>query len=196
MKIVELKNKITDLEDFFKCAAGELMKQTRFKRLHFLVPDDKNGDFVTKHSTHGAKIRLTKKELRLLGENIEKDIFYPKKVFQRNGFLGKISFIKINWKIRLHGISAIMPIYSDGKIICLILFTGQLVDDWLNRNSHYIDRIRQEMTHCLETILLYNQTLERIIKEYDLPNKRLVCHAIQIPDEQVPVLIGKKIKFL
>jgi len=55
-----------------------------------------------------------------------------------------------------------MPIYSEDKIICLILFTDRLSANRLNGHSHYLTGINQEIAQCLEAILLYNQALERI----------------------------------
>jgi hypothetical protein len=192
----ELKDKIINLEDFFSCVADELRKETRLKRFHFLLPDDKNGDFVTRHSTCGSKIRFIKKELCFLGEDARKDIFYPKIAFRQYSFLRRILIIKFNWKIQWHGISAIMPIYSDGKIICLILFADKLPDKKPYKNTRYINHIKREITRCLEEIILYNQALERIIREHDNQNKPPVCRVSPSADEQVPALIGKQAEFL
>jgi hypothetical protein len=171
------------------------MKQTRFKRLHFLVPDDKNGDFITKYSTCGSYIRLANKKLRHLSENFQEGILYPKVTIRRCGFLSRI-LLKIHWKMRLRSASAIMPIYRDSEVICLILFSDRLVDDWFSKHSHCVNVLQCEITYCLEVILLYNQTLERIIREYDRSNRRPAGCVDQLIDEQASVLIGKKVEFL
>jgi len=157
--------KIINLADFFKHISGKLRQETKFKRFYFLVPNDKNGDFITKYSTCGSHIRLAKKKMRYLNEYLENGIFYPKIMFQRCSFLRRVIF-RITWKTRLHNASVIMPIYGDSGIICLVLFADKLAEDWLDSHSSYIDVIRQEFTCCLEGILLYNQTMERIIREY------------------------------
>ena len=131
-----------------------------------------------------------------LASEFEKDIFYPKIMSQRYDFWKRILFIKINGKIRWHGISAIMPIHSDGEIICLILFTDRLADDWFNRNSYYTSIFGQNITHCLETIFLYNKALERLIREHDYSSLHPNCRVAELTDEQTPVLIGKKVEFL
>lgn len=195
MTITELQNKIIKLEDFFKSASGELRKKTGLTRFHFLMLDDKSGKFVTKYSTCGSYISFAKKKLCHLSENSKVGILYPKMMIQRSGFLSRI-ILKIYWQIQMFNVSAIAPIYQDSEVICLILFSDRMADDWLIRHSHYVNALQREITHCLDAILLYNQTLEGIIKEYDRSYKRPSCCATPISDEQVPMRIGKKVEFL
>jgi len=192
---INLKNRIIDLENFFKRTAGRLRERTKFEQFHFLVPDDKYGDFITVYSTCGSYIRLTKKKLRHLNENSQNGILYPKVTIQRCGFLSRI-LLKIHWKMRLRSASAIMPIYRDSEVICLILFSDRLADDWFSKHNHCVNVLQREITYCLEAIMLYNQTLERIIREYDRSNRRPVGCVDQLIDEQASVLIGKKVEFL
>jgi len=195
MKITELEDKIVYFEDFFKRVSSELQKKTGFTRLHFLMLDNKNKNFVTQYSTHGLNINFTKKEIKFLSNEFKKNIFYPKILIRWNSFLNQI-FFKIYWKIRLRNTSAIIPIYRDREIICLILFSDRLADDWLVKHSHYVSVFQREIINCLDAIIFYNQTLEGIIKEYDHSDKQPVGHVDQPIDKQFSVLLGKKVKIL
>ncbi|MFH1367175.1 MAG: hypothetical protein ABIH38_04290 [Patescibacteria group bacterium] len=192
----KLREKLVNLEDFFKCAAKTLKKEIKFKYSYFLVPDDEKGDFMTKYSTLNHHIRFTKKEADVFIENRNNNICYPDKAPRTADLFKNISLIKLNWKIKWYGISAIMPIVSEGKIICLILLSGICSKNVLNKNTGNINYLREEITHCLEEIILYNQALERIIRENDNQYKPPVCRVAPSTDEQVPALIGKKTEFL
>jgi len=190
MKIIELKDKIIKLEDFFKSASSELCEKTGLTRFHFLMLDEKSKYFVTKYSTCDSYISFAKKKFYHLNENFQENILYPKIVIQHSSFLSRI-FLRIYWQVRMYNISAITPIYRNNEIICLILFSDPMSDDWFAKNSSYINAFKLEISHCLDAIILYNQTLEGIIKEYDCSYKRSLYYFTSTIDEQDSVLIGK-----
>jgi len=194
MTKVKLHNKIINLEDFFEKAALKLKERVGFKRLCFLIPNEYNGDYITKHSTFGLSICLTRKDFHRLHENYHEDILYPNVAWQRCGFVNQI-FLTIHWKIRLRRVSVVMPIYRDGIAVCLILFFDQRANGWLRKHNHYAYQLQEEIARSLEAILLYNQTIERIIREYDHSNEQL-AYRKSISDEPTTVLIGKKVEFL
>jgi len=163
----KLEKKIVNLEDFFRSVAAVLEKKIKFERLYFLIPDQ-NSNFVTKYSTDGGKIILKKNEAEILREKPEKLIYYPKINFQANSLLEKILRLKLSWKIRKHRIFAIMPIYSGGRAICIILFSGLFPVRHFAKNIRCLENIRREMGYSLEGIILYNQALRRIIREYGI----------------------------
>lgn len=162
MKKKDLRNNIIKLDDFFRHTSTELKKKIGFTRVSFLVPDGKNGDFVTNNSSSRSSIRLTHKELCVIDADLKRDIYYTSTKFQCDCFYQRFMLLKIKWKFWLFGISAIMSIYYDGKFACLILFK----DHFVNKERHCLKKIRQEITHCLESILLYNHTLEGIIRNH------------------------------
>lgn len=162
-------NKIINFEDFFEHIASKLRKCIGLKYFIFLVPDGQHGNFVTKFSTNNDdKISFTIKEINILGGGSAERFFYLKTIFHRGNLLKRILQIKIICKFKLFGISAVMPIHCDDRIICLIIFKDRRIIDRIKENNHLMDKIRGEIAYCLGTILLYNQTLERIIRDYDL----------------------------
>ncbi|PIS42377.1 MAG: hypothetical protein COT24_03795 [Candidatus Kerfeldbacteria bacterium CG08_land_8_20_14_0_20_40_16] len=150
-EIVKINDKIVNPVDFFKDVAEEF-RSKGLKNFHFLMPDGDSDVFVTRYSTCGRHICFTKKELLILGR---KESNYS--------IIRKASLFKVRWKIRLFKIQTIMPIYNNKKIICLILFGDKFIGNWLNE---YLTNIKQDIEFCLSSILLYNQTLERIKREY------------------------------
>lgn len=193
---IELHDKIIDLKSFFQRATDELRSKTGLTHCHFLMPDDRNGSFTTKHSTRETNIHLAEKEVRVLVKSEEKAIIFPKTVFHYRGFLRHFLLAKIYWKIRLYSISAIMPIHNNDQIICLILFTDRRSNDWFKKNYRCLENIRQEIAICLEMILLYNRTLEGLIRKYDHSSRKPIYQVTKVTREQAPVLIGKKVEFL
>ncbi len=139
-------------------------------------------------------ICLTQKDFRRLHENNREDILYPNVAWRRCGFVSQI-LLTIHWKIRLRNVSVVMPIYRDSETVCLILFFDQRANGWLRKHNQCAYQLQREIARSLEAILLYNQTMHRIIREYGHSNKQPV-HREPTPDEPAPVLIGKKVEFL
>lgn len=168
-KIAILKEKIVNPQDFFKDAVKVFRKKIKIERLHFLMPDEKTGDFVTKYTTSGGSICLTKKELQILGDGGQKPIIFPAIEFKRfDCSIIKWSILaKVRWKIWFYHIHAVMPIYFDCRIICLILFRDRGCNNWPDKNYHYLKRLKPEIEYYLTSILLYNQALERVIRQYE-----------------------------
>ncbi len=195
MTIQELEDKIIDLEDFFKRVASRFNERAALKRLCFLLPSENNGNYITKYATFHIFICLSQKNIHRLNKNSHEDILCPHNALQRCGLLRRM-YLKIYWKIRLRDPVAIMPIYRDREIACIILFFDRLANDWLSKHSHSVDALQREIAYCLEAIILYNQALERIIREYGRSNRRPVGCVDQLINEQASVLIGKKVEFL
>lgn len=191
-----LKNKMVNLEDFFRCAAKMLKKEMKFDHSYFMVPDNKKGDFATKYSTFDHHIHFTKREVSAFIGRDNNDIYYNRRLFLSSDLFKNISLVKLTWKMMWHGISAIMPIISEGKIICLILLAGTYSNNKFDKNASNINYLRREITRYLEEILLYNQALKRIISSYDNINKCPTIRSPRLVDNQGLALIGKKMEYL
>jgi len=195
-RITNLKQKIVKTEDFFRDIARTFRDKAGLKYIHFLMPDAKMCDFITVFSTYGSNIRITKKDLASFNRPLEKDIFYPRKVLWGWDVWKQICYFKVIWKIYLYGISAIMPVKGSNGVCCLIIFCDQHANKCFDKNTEFAHTINQHISFCLESIRLYNQTLEGIIRQHD-PLYQKSAHAqIQRHDEQIPTLIERKVEFL
>lgn len=195
-KIIKIKNKIVKLEDFFRDMAGAFSDKAGLKNICFLTLDDKTLGFVTAFSTIGSNIRLSKKDLTAFKQALVREIFFPRKVLWNWVLLKRLRHFQIIWKVYVCGISAIMPIQGSNGVCCLIVFCDRRADGWFSKNIEYTNTINKHIAFCLEAIWLYNQALEGIIRKYDPSYERLPFSQVQPGDEQIPVLIEKKMEFL
>ena len=152
-----------DLPSLFKLIAQDVFVKTGQNKLLFLTEHFFDRNFYTCYSTHGARLCFSWKELDfLLGDNPE-EIIYPLLLLRNYSFYRRI-FSKICWKIRRHRINAIVPVYEERNIICLIVFVGRDYKDILI-NSYYQSDFQQKMNYCLKSVILYNQAVNRLIKK-------------------------------
>jgi len=161
MTIKDLHNKIINLETFLQRVSCGLSEKIGFTRVIFLICKEENRS-IALHNSLKMSVYLTRTELNIIKTGSHNESYWSINDLRCECFHKKIILIKIKWKLWLHGISAIMPIYYDNELICLFLFKHQFID----KQRYCLKNIRQEITDCLASILLYNQTLEDIIKNY------------------------------
>jgi len=195
-RITNLKQKIVKTEDFFRDVTCAFCDKAKLQHICFLTPDVATHDFITVFSTYGSNLRITKKDLAPFNRTLEKDIFYPRKVWWGWGLWKQVRYFKVIWKIYLYGVSTIMPVKGSNGVCCLIIFCDQHADRWFNKNTEFAHTINQHISFCLEAIRLYNQTLEGIIRQYDPLYQKLGHAQIQTDGEQIPTLIERKVEFL
>ncbi|GEM_PF-5084986 len=195
-RITNLKRKIVKQEDFFWNMARTFSDKAELQHICFLTPDVTTHDFITVFSTYGLNIRIAKKDLTPFYGALEKDIFCPRKVRWGWDVWKQISNLKIIWKIYLYGVSAIMPVKDSNRVCCLIIFCDEHADKWFNEHAEFAHMINQHISFCLESIRLYNQTLERIIREYNPSYQMPEGKSIKTEEEQIPALIKRKAGFL
>jgi len=162
-----LKEKIIRPEDFFASVAKELTNKLNFKGFYFLMPKGESKFFITRYTTkEGRRVRFNRQELELL--NISgQDITFTKDMFkkEKNSIIKNILRAKIRWKLRFYEIYAVVPIYFEGKIICLILFCNTSEKKHFYKKYKYIKKIRLEIQSIFVSILHYNRAISRIIKK-------------------------------
>jgi len=168
-EITSLKNKMVNPEGFFKDVIKEIRKTTKIENIDFLALDEKTGGFITKYSTNGSKVCITRTELKLLCLNNKEGIIFPETEFNHSdqSIIRWTLFTKTRWKVWFYKICAIMPIYFDDKIICLVLFRDQPNNRWTDRNISHLKKIKVSTEYCLGSIFLYNQALGRVIREFE-----------------------------
>lgn len=165
-EIAKIREKIVKLEDFFEDVAKEFSKEIETEQLCFLIKNEKTGGFFTKYSTYGGRVYFSDKELRILCFNNKNEIILPKAEFKKDNhsIIKRTLLAKIQWKIRFYKIHAILPIYFNSKVICLILFRSQPAKHWPDSNCDFLKKIKPEVEYYLASILLYNQALDGVIK--------------------------------
>ena len=166
-KIAKIRQKIVRLENFFEDIAKEFRKEMKIEYLYFLMINERTGNFVTKYSTGKGNICLAKKELNFLVKNENEEIIFPEMEFKSDSRLivKRTLLTKVKWKIRLHKVHALMPLYYNGKMICLILFRKRSSGHWPNNSYDFLKEIKKEIEYYLASILLYNQALDGVMKK-------------------------------
>jgi len=166
-EIAKIKGKMVKLEGFFKDVAKEFRKEIHVENLYFLMENKKTGGFITKYSTCAGNPSFNDKELRILCSDDGNGLIFPELTFKydNRSIIKRTLLTKIQWKIRFYKIHAILPIYFDDKIICLILFQRRSVESWSDGSYDFLKEIKKEIEYYLASILLYNQALDGVMKK-------------------------------
>ncbi len=129
------------------------------------MQDANSTNFITVYTKTHDRLIITKKEIEALEqESRETVIMYPLQLLRKNKS-GKWYFMnKTYWSIKLKKIFAILPIYDDNTIICLVVFLDQNIKSKLISNYSYITLLRREITYCIKAIMLYNRSIARIVE--------------------------------
>lgn len=167
-EITNIKGKIVNLDNLFRDIVKEFRKKMGLDKIYFLMPNREAGDFVTKHSTNGSNISITCKELKVLFIDNKREIIFPKEELKQNDYsmIRWRLISKVRWKVWWYKIHAVMPIYLNDKILCLILFCDKPTNRWFKRDVNYLKKIKSKIEFCLGSIFLYNQALERVMRGY------------------------------
>ncbi|MDZ7798484.1 MAG: hypothetical protein U5L76_02585 [Patescibacteria group bacterium] len=160
-----LKEKIIKPADFFKLAAREFKKQN-LKSIYFFRRHSQKNTFWLEYPAKEKNFYLSKEEISCLSLNKGKEVIYPQEELAGTTYLKHEAVVleSLKKKIQYYEIYALIPLYLEGKIISLIIFSGNKEKHNFYKKYKYIKKIKLEVQNILASILLYNQAIKRIIK--------------------------------